>query len=64
MLPVVKLQMKLTKARPTFNLINITADSKTIFNFFNAYLLVKRVHPKPAILSAQYMALIKGALAR
>jgi hypothetical protein len=64
MLPSVKLQIKFTKARPSFYLMKKTADSKTTFKFFDTYLLVRRVHPKPAILSAQTMALCKGILTR
>ena len=64
MLPGVKLRIKLTKARPSFYLKNKTPDSKTIFKFFYANLLVRRVHLNPAILSAQTIAVNKGVLAR
>ena len=47
MLPGVKLQIKFTKAQPSFYLTNNTADSKTTFKFLEAHLQVKRVHPIP-----------------
>jgi len=59
MLPGVKLQIKLTKARPSYYPLNKTADSKTIFKLLDAYLLVRRLHPNPAISLAQTMALRK-----
>ena len=64
MLPGVKLQIKLTKARPSFYLLKKTADSKTNFKFLDAHLLLRREQPKPAILSAQTMKLGKVVLAR
>jgi len=64
LLPRVPLQIKLTKARPSVYLMNESADTKTTFQFLDAYLLVRRVQPKPAILEAQEKALEKGALAR
>ena len=44
--------------------MNKIADTKTTFKFLDAYLLVRRVQPNPAILEAQEKALEKGALAR
>jgi len=44
--------------------MNKSADTKTTFKFLDAYLLVRRVQPNPAILEAQEMALEKVALAR
>jgi hypothetical protein len=58
------LQIKLTKARPSFYLMNKSADTKTTFRFLDAYLLVRRVQPNPAILEAHEKALEKGSLAR
>jgi hypothetical protein len=54
----------LTKARPTFYLMNKSADTKTTFKFLDAYLLVRRVQPNHVILSAQETALERGAIAR
>ena len=64
LLPRVPLQIKLTRARPSFYLMNKSADTKTTFKFLDAYLLVRRVQPNPAILKAHEKALEKGALAR
>jgi len=44
--------------------MNKTADSNTIFKFMKAYLMVRRVQPKPLILSAHDQALTEWALAR
>jgi len=44
--------------------MNKSANTKTFFKFLDAYLLVRRVQPNPAILEAQEKALDKGALAR
>ena len=52
LLPGVWLQIRLTKARPNFYLMNKSVDSKTVFNFLDAQLLVWRVRPNPAILLA------------
>jgi hypothetical protein len=43
LLPKVQLQIKMTKARPSFYLMNKTADTKTTFKFLDAYLVVRRV---------------------
>jgi len=64
LLPVVRLHIKLTKDRPNVYLTNKTVDSNTTFKFLDAYLLVRRVQPNPAILSAYSTALSKGDLAR
>jgi len=64
LLPRVPLQMKLTKAWPSFYLMNKSADTKTNFKFLDAYLLGRRAQPNPAILEAQDTALEKGALVR
>ena len=49
----VPLQIKLTKALPSFYLMNKIADTKTTFKFLDAYLMVRRVEPNPVILLAQ-----------
>ena len=64
LLPRVQLQIKLTKARQRFYLMNKPADSKSTFKFLEAYLMVRRVQPNPLILSAHERALTDGALAR
>jgi hypothetical protein len=43
LLPGVRLQIKLTKAKQSFFLMNKSADSKTYFKFLDAQLLVNRV---------------------
>ena len=52
MLSNVRLQIKLTKARSSFYLMNKDKESKVIFKYTDAHLLVKRVRPNPAILAA------------
>jgi hypothetical protein len=49
LLPNIRLQIKFTKAKPSFYLMNTAADSKTIFKFLDAKLIVKRVRPNPRI---------------
>jgi len=49
LLPGIKLQIKFTKAKPSFYLINTTADSKTPFKFLDASLAVRRVRANPQI---------------
>ena len=49
LLPGVRVQIKLTKARTGFYLMNKAAESKTIFQFLDAQLWVKRVRPNPTI---------------
>ena len=52
LLPGVPLQIKLKKDRPSFYLMNKSANTKTSFKFLNAYQLFTRVQPKPPILEA------------
>ena len=59
-----RLHIKFTKACPSLDLMNKTADSKTNFKFLDVYLLVRRVHTNPAILSAHITTLNKVFLAR
>ena len=49
LLPGVRVQIKFTKARTGFYLMNKDAESKTIFQFLDAQLWVKRVRPNPTI---------------
>jgi hypothetical protein len=49
LLPNIRLQIKFTKAKPSFYLMNTAADSKTIFKFLDAKPIVKRIRPNPRI---------------
>jgi len=64
LLPGVSLQIRLTKARPSFYMMSKEAGSKTIFKFLNAQLLVKRGKPEPVTLLAPTATLNTRALAR
>ena len=64
-MPGVWLQFWLTKARPRSYLMNKSVDSKIVFKFLDAQLLVRRVRPNPAILLTHNSTLKKrGSLAR
>ena len=56
LLPGVRMQMKLTKARWKIYVLGKEADSKAIFKILEAQLLVKRVRPNPAYLIAHNTA--------
>jgi len=58
------MQIKLTKAKPSFYLMNKDAETKTVFKFLDAQLLVKRVRSSTSLLLAHNIALGKEALAR
>jgi hypothetical protein len=62
LLPGVRLQIRQTKARSGFYLMNKTVDTKTTFKFLDGQLLVRRVRPNPAILIAQNATLRTGCL--
>jgi len=64
LLPKERLQIKLLYARPSFYLMNKSADTKTSFKFLNAQSLFRRVQTNHVILEAQEKALERGALAR
>ena len=64
LLPDVKIQIKLTKARPAFYLMSNKADAKATLKIKEAKLFVKRIRPNPAILAAHNKTLIKGFSAR
>ena len=64
LLPGVRIQIKLTKARSSFYLMNKSADSKTTFKFLDAKLFVKRVKSNPDILVAHNTTLAQGGIAR
>jgi len=50
--PVVRIQIRLTKAKPSFYLMNRDPESKVVFKFLDAQLLVNRVRSSPSILVA------------
>jgi len=60
LLPDVSLQIRLTKARPSFYMMSKEADSKTTFKFLGAQLLVKRVKPDSDTLLAHTATLNTG----
>ena len=64
LLPGVRLHVKLTKAKDDFFLMNANADSKTVFKFLDAELVVRRIRPSPKIALAHYEVLSKGFFAR
>jgi len=57
------MQITLTKAKPSFYLMNKDAETNTVFRFLDAQLLVNRVRPSLSPLLAHNIALGKGALA-
>jgi len=63
LIPGVRLQMRLTKAKSSFYLMN-KDDSTTVFKFLDAQLLVNRVRPSPSLLLAHNTILAQGAIAR
>jgi len=63
LLPGIKLQIKFTKAKPSFYLMNTGADSKTTFKFLDAQLLVRRIKANSQIPLAHERTL-KTELAR
>jgi len=64
LIPGVRIQIKLARAKPSFYLMNKDAETKTAFKFLDAQLLVNRVRPSPSLLLAHNIAHGKGALAR
>ena len=48
----VRMQIRLTRSRRRFCLMNKDKDSSVIFKILDAYLVVKRVRPNPHILTA------------
>ena len=64
LVPGVRLQIRLTKARSSFYLMNKNFDSKAVFKFFDAQLLVRRIRPNSAILIAHNSTLSKGSITR
>ena len=64
LLPGVRMQLKLTKARREIYVLGKEADSKAVFKILEAQLLVKRARQNPAYLIAHNTALQAGAIAR
>jgi len=60
LVPGFRMQFKLRKARSDFYLMNKDAESKKVFKFLDAQLLVNRVKPSPSLLLAQSIALEKA----
>jgi hypothetical protein len=58
------MQIKLTKARREFFLMNKEADSKVISKLLDAQLLVNRVRPNPAYLLAHNTTLLAEDIAK
>jgi len=55
----VRMQIRLTKAKDDFYLMNANADSKATFKFLDAELIVRRIRPSPKISYAHTEALSK-----
>jgi hypothetical protein len=64
LLPGVRLQIKFTKAKSSFYLMNKDAESKTVFQFLDAQLWVKRIRPNPRIPLTHNTVVSKGGVAR
>ena len=64
LLPGVRLQIRLTKARSSFYTMNNDVDSKSTFKFFDAQLLVRCIRANTVMLIAHNLTLSKGGLAR
>ena len=60
LLPGVRLQVRLSRARPSFYLLKKNVDSKNVFKFLDAQLLVRCVTPNLDILLAHTVTLKAG----
>jgi len=60
----VRMQIRLTKAKDDFYLMNANVDTKATFKFLDAELIVRRIRPSPKISYAHTEALSKGCIAR
>ena len=58
------MQIRLTKAKEDFYLMNANADTKATFKFLDAELIVRRIRPSPIISFAHTEALSNGCIAR
>ena len=56
----VKMQIKLTKAKPAFYLLNNKEDSKAYFKILEALLYVKRIRPSASVITGHNETLLKG----
>jgi len=56
----VKMQIKLTKAKPAFYLLSNKENSKVYFKVLLALLYVKRIRPSADIITAHYKNLLEG----
>jgi len=56
----VKIQIKLTKAKPEFYLLVCKENGKVYFNVLEALLYVKRIRPSSSILTEHNEALLAG----
>ena len=63
LLPGDKLQIKLTKSRRGFYLMNTATDSSTKFQFLKVYLILNGIRPNPAYMNAHNATLAKAGLA-
>ena len=62
--PGVRIQIRLTKAKSSFYLMNKDPESKVVFKFLDAQLLVNLVRSSPSILVAHEKALSHNVVAR
>jgi len=58
------MQIRLTKTKDDFYLMNANAESKTTFKFPDAELIVRRIRTRPKISYPHTKALSKGCIAR
>ena len=63
LLPGLRLQIKFTKAKSSFYLMNKDAESKSVFQFLDAQLWVKRIRQNPTNPLAHNAVLSKGGVA-
>lgn len=65
LVPGVKNQIRVTKAKDIFYLLNTeNTTTTTTFKFLEAKLTVNRVRPNPDVLTAHHLALAKSAMVR
>jgi hypothetical protein len=64
LLPGVTLQIKFTKVKSSFYLMNKDAESKSVFQFLDAQLWVKRIRQNPIIPLIHNAVLSKGGASR
>ena len=62
--PGFRLQIKFTKAKSSYYLMKQVAESKTVLQFLDAQIWVKRIRPNPKIPLAHNVVLSKGSVAR